>query len=41
MVSMLRHRTTAIWLLLVLATGASWGLGSESRDHATTPRPRS
>jgi len=36
MLSMLRHRTTAIWLLLVLATGASWGLGSETRDHAST-----
>src|SRR5437764_13995502 len=34
MVSMLRHRTTVIWLLLVFATAGSWVLGSENRGTA-------
>ena len=34
MLSMLRHRTTAIWLLLVFATAGSWVLGSENRGTA-------
>lgn len=33
MLPMLRHRTTAIWLLLMLATSASWILGSENRGQ--------
>jgi len=27
MMSLLRHRMTLVWLLLMLATGLSWGLG--------------
>jgi len=34
MLSMLRHRTTVIWLLLVFATAGSWVLGSENRGTA-------
>jgi hypothetical protein len=31
--SMLRHRTTAVWLVLVTATILSWVLGTENRGH--------
>ena len=34
MLSMLRHRTTVTWLLLVFATSGSWILGSESRGQS-------
>ena len=36
MLSMLRHRTTVIWLLLVFATSGSWILGAESRGQFST-----
>ena len=36
MLSMLRHRTTVTWLLLVFATSGSWILGAESRGQFST-----
>jgi hypothetical protein len=33
MPAMLRHRTTFIWLVLVVATSASWVLASECRGQ--------
>jgi hypothetical protein len=32
MLPMLRHRTTAIWMVLVLATCGTWLLGAETRQ---------
>jgi hypothetical protein len=35
MLPMLRHRTTAVWVVLVLATCLSWALGVETRQSAS------
>jgi cytochrome c oxidase subunit IV len=35
MLPMLRHRTTAVWVVLVLATCLSWALGVETRQSVS------
>jgi hypothetical protein len=32
--SLLRHRATGIWLILVIATGFSWWFGTNHQVHA-------